>query len=80
VHHLEHISHLTPVAGRLGFCVIGLWPVNSKIFIATEFLSSHVMDRPEPAIQKSGNDAGPSIISKIPLNRFDHFLKHNQKQ
>jgi hypothetical protein len=39
-----------------------------------------------PAVQKSGNDAGPSasiLVLSSPrshLNRSDHFLKHNQRQ
>jgi hypothetical protein len=37
-----------------------LWPVNSVIFTADEFFNSYIMDRPEPAVQKLGNDAGLS--------------------
>jgi hypothetical protein len=48
-----------------GFCITGLWPVNSDIFTADEFLSSYVMDRPEPAVQESGSDAGPSASTAL---------------
>jgi hypothetical protein len=40
-----------------------LWPVNSDIFTADEFLSSYVTDRPEPVVQESGNDTGPSTLN-----------------
>jgi hypothetical protein len=57
------------------FCITGLWHVNSDIFTVV-LLSSYIMDNHRPAVWKSGNDAGPSVLT--PVLSSPRFLEEIQ--